>query len=197
MRTIYTILALLLVNALFSQTTLFVNQNASGGQQDGSNWLNAFPDLQQALAVATDGDTIWVATGIYFPTAGADRSISFVLKQGVTLLGGFLGTETEASQKDFLTNETRLSGNIGFPQGSDNSFHVLRGEGLDSTTVVDGFVISHGIADSPGEHGSGGGLLLTSSTAVINTCPIIQNCRFEQNFAIQGGTISCDRNDNY
>ena len=57
----------------------FVNQNIQGGQQDGSSWNDAFPDLQQALAVSMDGDEIWVSQGTYYPTTTTDRSISFVL----------------------------------------------------------------------------------------------------------------------
>jgi|GEM_PF-498968 len=195
MRTIYTFILFFHTVNLFSQTTIFVNQNATGGSQDGSNWSNAFPDLQQALSLAVDGDAIWVAAGTYYPTSDNDRSISFVLKQGVKLLGGFVGNESTAAQRDFLLHETILSGNIGLPDGSDNSSHVLRGEGLDSTTVLDGFVVTHGNADSPGEYGNGGGLLLSPSQVVYNTCPIIQNCRFEHNYAFQGGAISADRVD--
>ncbi len=188
------ILSIPLTN-LLSQTTIFVNQNASGGIQNGSDWANAFTDLQQALNLAAEGDAIWVAKGTYYPTDDNDRTISFVLKQGVKMLGGFLGNEQTESLRDFVLNETILSGNIGQPDGSDNSSHVLRGEGLDSTTVLDGFVVRHGNADSPGEYGYGGGLLLSPSQSVYNTCPIVQNCRFEHNYAFQGGAISADRID--
>jgi len=111
------------------------------------------------------------------------------------MLGGFVGNESIETLRDFMLNETILSGYIGLPDGSDNSSHVVQGEGLDSTTVLDGFVVTHGNADSPGEYGSGGGLLLLPSQVIFNTCPIIQNCRFEHNYAFQGGAISADRID--
>jgi len=195
MRITYTFILFYFTASLFAQTTIFVNQNVAGGLQNGSNWANALPDLQQALSLAADGDAVWVAAGTYYPTSDTDRSISFAQKQGVKMLGGFVGNESIETLRDFMLNETILSGNIGLPDGSDNSSHVVQGEGLDSTTVLDGFVVTHGNADSPGEYGSGGGLLLSPSQIVFNTCPIIQNCRFEHNYAFQGGAISCDRTD--
>jgi len=166
---------------LSAQTTIYVNQNVPGGQQNGSTWADAFLDLQQALSVSVDGDEIWVANGTYYPTSGTDRSISFVMKNGVKIYGGFLGSETNLSQRDLELHETILSGNLGLPNGSDNSYHVLYGEGLDSTTVLDGFVVTKGIANGSDDHAIGGGLLINPSSSVYNTCPIIQNCRFEYN----------------
>ncbi|MDO8367513.1 MAG: choice-of-anchor Q domain-containing protein [Saprospiraceae bacterium] len=195
MRKILTLILALQSIFLFSQTTLYVNQNVQGGLQNGTNWSDAYPDLQQALSVTTIGDTIWVAKGIYYPTTTTDRSIFFVLKNGVKMYGGFLGWETNLTQRDIELNETTLSGNIGLPQGSDNSYHVLYGEGLDSTTVLDGFVITKGNANGSGVESMGGGLVLRPSPGIYNTRPILQNCRFEGNYAFSGGAISCERND--
>ncbi|MFN0214538.1 MAG: choice-of-anchor Q domain-containing protein [Saprospiraceae bacterium] len=194
MRKIFAICIMLQCTTIFSQTTIYVNQSVLGGLQNGTSWADAFPDLQQALAVATNCDTIWVAAGTYYPTATTDRSIYFVLKNGVKMYGGFLGWETNLTQQDFEQNKTILSGNIGLPQGSDNSYHVLYGEGLDSTTVLDGFVVTKGNANNPdNDQNHGGGLLLNPSFDVYNTCPIIQNCRFEQNYASVGGAIAIYR----
>ena len=63
-------------------------------------WATAFTDLQLALAAASSGDEIWVATGTYKPTATADRTISFAMKNGVGVYGGFDGTETMRSERD-------------------------------------------------------------------------------------------------
>ena len=60
---------------------------AAGG--DGSSWEAAFGDLQTALGAAVGGDELWVASGIYRPTAGPDRGVSFALKQDVAIYGGF------------------------------------------------------------------------------------------------------------
>lgn len=51
------------------QGNLHVDAMATGND-DGTDWANAFTDLQSALAVATPGDQVWVAAGTYRPTEG-------------------------------------------------------------------------------------------------------------------------------
>lgn len=101
MRLFLAYLAFVLPLTLCAQARYHVNQAATGGTQTGANWAEAFTDLQQALAAATTGDTIWVAAGTYKPTATTDRTVSFVLKDGVALYGGFSGTETDLEDRDF------------------------------------------------------------------------------------------------
>lgn len=180
--------------SLQAQSIFYVNQAVSGGQQNGANWANAFSDLQQALALANYGDEVWVAKGQYFPTASTNRTISFVWKNGVKLYGGFAGTESNLSERDYELNETILSGNIGGPEGTDNSYHVMYGAGLDSTSVLDGFTITHGIANGdepPSTNERGGGLLLESSFNGSISAPQITNCRFANNYAQYGGGVYC------
>jgi hypothetical protein len=57
-------LALLVANQNISGTTYYVNLNATGNNS-GTNWTNAFIDLQTAISVAVFGDQIWVAAGQY------------------------------------------------------------------------------------------------------------------------------------
>ena len=72
--------------------TIYVDASASGAN-DGSTWADAFTDLQDALDTAATGDEIWVAEGIYKPSAehggSGDRYASFQLKNEVALYGGF------------------------------------------------------------------------------------------------------------
>lgn len=184
----------ILPDAASAQTTWYVNQNVSGGAQNGTSWANAFPELQQALTIASSGDAIWVAKGTYKPTSGTNRGISFSLVNGTQLYGGFLGVETMLAQRNPMTNETVLSGDIGISGVStDNSYHVVRGKGLDHSTVFDGFVVTGGY--SFGEFtpnpldGLGAGILLEGSAGLANSRPIIANCRFERNYAYLGGAL--------
>lgn len=185
---------LLLPLLLTAQTTLYVNQNVSGGLQNGSTWADAFPDLQQALAVAQAGDAVWVAQGTYYPTKDADRLVSFVLNRGVKLYGGFVGTETALQQRDYAQYRSILSGDIGQPGvGADNSRHVLYGvvggNHTDTTTLLDGLVVTQGVAEgneTSGPEARGGGLYLYTGGS-----PVIQNCVFERNYAFDGGAIYC------
>lgn len=170
-----------------AQTTIYVNQNVSGGLQNGDSWANAYSDLQAALATAQYGDEIWVAAGTYYPTTTLEREISFHLRNGVRLLGGFNGTEQFSTQRNPAFNITGLSGNIGgLSTIFDNSFHVLRGKGLDGNTLTDGFVISDGQSDGVNTNPSddyGGGLYLIGSVTQANSRPVFSNCLFKNNHA--------------
>ena len=83
-----------------------------------------------------------MARGTYYPPNV--RSGSFVLPQGVSVIGGFAGNETELDQRDLSENPTILSGNIGSETHSaDNSHHVLVPL---NDSLLDGFIIEDGNA---------------------------------------------------
>ncbi len=83
----------------------YVNDDA-GGMNNGGSWADAYTDLQSALADANCAE-IWVAAGVYKP--GANRSDTFMLQNGVAVYGGFAGTESLLSERNWTTNPTILS----------------------------------------------------------------------------------------
>lgn len=167
--------------------------NAAGaaettGANDGSSWAAAFADLQTALARADAGDEIWVAAGLYLPTADADPDASFILKPGVALYGGFAGTEITRDPRDWQANPTILSGDIGVTgDGSDNSITVVTSAGLDATAILDGFVIQS--AATYGLYNPSGSPTLTHLTFTENGVglyidsgsPALTGVRFSRN----------------
>jgi len=148
------------------------------GTNNGHSWANAYTDLQAGLAAAEWGDEIWVARGTYKPTTGTLRTVSFALEAGTGLYGGFAGAETERGQRNWETNATTLSGNIGtVGSASYNSYHVVIGAHL---SVLDGFTITGGNANNNigwGYFYSGGGMSNSSSS------PTVTNCTFSGNTA--------------
>jgi predicted outer membrane repeat protein len=159
---------------------------------DGNSWDTAFNDLQDALNLAQPNTEIWVTAGIYRPDRGTGaREASFHLKNGVRLFGGFAGTETSIDQRDPNRYETILSGDLkgddgpDFANNDDNSYHVILASNMDSSTVLDGFVITGGNANGPGPkrgentNHHGGGLLGGDLTVI--------RCTFKYNFALQHG----------
>ena len=79
-----------------------------------------------ALAAADASDEIWVAAATYKPTATADRTISFALKNGVGVYGGFDGTETMRSQRNpAAQRHDPLRRHRDRGSAADNSFHVV------------------------------------------------------------------------
>lgn len=178
-----------------SAAVIYVNHAATGAN-NGSSWTDAFLSLQSAIATSVSGDQIWVAQGTYVPSAphfvGGARSVTFYIPgKNVQLYGGFDGTETLLSQRDWVANPTVLSGEIGAPGLADNAFHVLWLDNCDNSMRVDGFTIRDGNADLfffPQE--AGGGIFLDRFTG-SQTSPTIANCTFTGNHANRGGAIFC------
>ena len=70
---------------------------------DGLTWTTALASPQTALDRAIPGDELWLAQGIYFPEVEANRPLptaSFFLRDGVSLYGGFAGTETSLEERE-------------------------------------------------------------------------------------------------
>jgi predicted outer membrane repeat protein len=187
---------LLTTGALLGQATHFVRGNATG-TGDGTSWANAFTDLNLALAAAQNGDQIWVASGVYRTGTNNMPANTFALPTGIKLYGGFAGTETQLSQRNWTTNATRLTGdqagndvvdNFALSTRSDNSHHVVSVivGGSTAPAVLDGFIISNGhtdtIAAAPGVNRAGGGVLLGAVAT-------IRNCAFEQHYGESGACI--------
>jgi hypothetical protein len=162
---------------------LYVNINATGAN-NGSSWTDAYTSLQSALSAAVSGNEIWVAAGTYKPTTDADRTISFVMKAGVAIYSGFTGTETSQDQRNWVTNQTILSGDIGIQgDNSDNSYHVVVGV---TDATLDGFKITGGNANrADGLYNYGGGMF-----NFYFGSPTITNCTFSGNSANYGGGMS-------
>lgn len=175
--------------SLTAQSILFVKQ---GGQGNGQSWQTAMGDLQQALQTARPGQQIWVAAGVYKPTATHDRQASFVISDGIALYGGFSGMEQSISQRNVKENPTVLSGDIGTPAVDDNSLSVIRTYGVSPSTIVDGFVIKGGnanLAASMGSESGCGGAWFNDGSQGKESSPTVRNCVFEGNQAHFGGAI--------
>ncbi len=126
----------------------------ASGLNNGTSWADAFNYLQDALAVASAGDQIWVARGTYQPDLGGgqtplNRNATFQLVDDVALYGGFRGYETTLEDRVGLFDDTVLSGDLrgddrpDFVNTDDNSYHVVT---ITSSEVLDGFTIRGGNA---------------------------------------------------
>ncbi|MBN8677622.1 MAG: T9SS type A sorting domain-containing protein [Chitinophagales bacterium] len=192
------LLLLSIYTALFS-TSIIQAQNryyvraAATGANTGVSWADAFTDLQAALQIAVAGDEVWVAEGVYYPTADTVRNISFEPKSGVQVYGGFAGNETAVEQRDWTTHVSMLSGDIGVQGDStDNSLNVMYLFQPDTNTVVDGFTLCFGRADDePASSGSrhraicGGGLYIEAGN--WDALATIRHCRFWRNSSLSFG----------
>lgn len=156
-------------------TTIYVDASATGAD-DGSSWVNAYANLQEALGAANPGDQVWVASGDYKTTTIANRFISFALETGVEVYGGFTGFEAALSERDPAANVTVLSGNIGTAAvETDNSYHVVIGASAGPTARLDGFTIRGGYADGAGAAAVGGGVYINVNGPTLANLVITDN----------------------
>lgn len=172
---------------------LFVDASAAGSG-NGLAWNSAFQSLQDALNLAsssTEYSEIWIADGTYTPSARATsseaRSETFALVDGVSLYGGFAGTETSKAQRQTKADgsyvyETILSGDLvgndNFTEPAtlhDNAYTVLYCYGINTSTTVEGLVITGGNAalstvhtgTVPPQWINGGGVYVNNSTGLV------------------------------
>ena len=180
--TIYSSVLIFLIAVHPGWTKVIYVNHAATGENNGSSWADAYVDLQDALAAAEADDEIWVATGRYIP--GTTRQSTFQLKENVALYGGFLGTESERDQRDWVTNTTVLSGDINgddsvdFSNTEENVYHVVTGA---SNAILDGFTVAGGNANGDDPNNGGGGMFNVSTA--LSTI----NCTFTKNQAKFGG----------
>jgi parallel beta-helix repeat protein len=98
-----------------------------------------------------------------------------------------VGTETSREQRDWIANETILSGDlkgddVGFTNNGENSYHVVIGDETNSTAVLDGFIITGGNANADIWPNDGGG-----GMSNYQGSPTIANCTFRGNSAYADG----------
>ena len=208
----------------------YVTQDGAGSK-DGSGWENSFgeAEFRPEIASADAGVEFWVAAGVYRPVIPADatavtadeKSASFVLKEGVSLYGGFAGNETERAARSQTGNVTVLTGDLANDDAhdadgvtanaanisGDNSACVVVGSGVTTATILDGFTVTAGSNPQ-----NGGGMYNDAGSPTITNCafagnyaggqgggmygnnssPEIANCVFSENIAFDDGGGMCN-----
>ena len=174
--------------------TIFVKTNATG-ENDGESWEDAYTSLAEALEEAEDNYQIWVAAGTYYPTSNTNRNTSFILPNGVEILGGFPNTGNPGiANRNPSLNLTILSGDI--DQNGDlanNSYTIIYTKDVTANTILDGFIIEGGNADDivtsdfPVLLKNGGAAWYNEASNFKDSNPTIKNCTFRNNFASNRG----------
>ena len=128
---------------------------------DGASWLSAFKTIEEAIDAAGYGHEIWVKGGTYV------RSSSYQIDKIVRVYGGFDGTETQRSARDWEVNHTIFDG--------DNDW---TGFYITSDITLDGFIFQNFVEYD------GGALFIEDCDSII------ANCTFQFNEAqVYGGAV--------
>jgi predicted outer membrane repeat protein len=189
--------------------TRYYVSKTGNGENPTLGWSTAYTSVQDALALAAVfGGEIWVAAGVYYPDQGIgqlddSKSSTFVLAENVKMYGGFDTNDTTFSERDWEANLTVLSGDIDENDTDTegvvlttthikgkNSYHVVRASGVTSNTVLDGFTITGGQANSGDTdylNSRGGGFDCEGSGDGNECSPILKNLSFSGNYAVDDG----------
>ncbi len=161
-----------------SPSVVFVNSAAEPGK-DGSSWQSALTSVGEAVALAArDAQTccatqVWVQAGHYYVYEdNAENSIT--MQPWVDIYGGFAGTETDVTQRDFEKNITVLDGHQ-FLESPNQVNHVLRAADY---STLDGFVVTGGRSLKNAQSGY---WLKGTALLMVDASPLIRNCVFAQN----------------
>ncbi|SOE20263.1 Right handed beta helix region [Spirosomataceae bacterium TFI 002] len=197
---------------VFAASVVYVDIAATGNET-GSSWANAYTDLQDAIDNQCGGLDIWVAAGTYHPTVdhtgnsspADDKEKVFFLTKNIKIYGGFAGTESSLSERNWEINKTILSGDFNnddtpplstspltIGNTAENAYHVIVNVNLTADAVFDGLTVKGG--NATGSSGflyqlvaisqeNGGGM------QNVNSSPTLRNITFEQNNAENGGGI--------
>jgi hypothetical protein len=144
---------------------VYVN-GAVGVGGNGTSWETSFRTIQAGIntAALAGGGEVWVAAGTY------TESIS--LASGVSLYGGFSGTETTLAERQPRSRPTLIDASRS--AAGSRAAHAVRVRGA-SAARLDGFVIG-GSGGGAGVVENNGGISLVDSTGiVVADCVITDN----------------------
>jgi len=113
-------------------TDLFVSPAGSGDCSQGNPC-----DLQTALGTASDGDTIYIAGGVYTGSGGAVVTVT----RDLTLYGGWDGSTTTPPVRDPDAHPTTVDG-----EGERRGVYASG----DITVTLEGFTVTNGVASIKG-----------------------------------------------
>lgn len=156
----------------FASGIIYVDENAIEGFDIGEDWPNAFLRLESALDAAAmypHVTQIWLADGEYIPTPGNNRVATFYLRSGVTVYGGFSGSETMLTQRNPTTFTSLLSGDLSLDGNPDNnSYHIVTVDVATTNVCLDGVSISKANANGSAPHNAGGGVMCEGQLCLVN-----------------------------
>jgi hypothetical protein len=166
------------------------------GRKDGSSWENATEDLQMAIDIEEDHE-VWIQSGKYVPKVpeitNDVRKTHFLLRDGVSIFGGFSGTETLKEEREKADmnldglvsqweykNQTILSGDLSgndiyssWPLTTNNSENcyqvVCQSDDFEIPTLLEGVIVQGGNNNSVALDKQAAGIYIRKNTKLQNS----------------------------
>jgi len=175
----------------FSQ--VYVDAKATG-LNDGSSWVNAYADLQDALLLTTPSE-IWIMNGEYFPSQQGD-TFYYYIDGNHSIYGSFIDGATSIDDRDLENAPSIINGDMNgddieddlMTNKEDNALHLFVIPTELDLVKIDGLEFKNGAALITDENDetffeNSGGAILSFSNIEIN------QCNFNQNRARSGGGV--------
>ncbi|WP_430814655.1 InlB B-repeat-containing protein [Carboxylicivirga sp. RSCT41] len=178
----FVLVCIMLVGLMNAQERVYVTTDGDAftSVEAHNSWANATSDVQAAIHAVAEagGGEVWLGSGTYYPTENyynvdptdplydadeAARSFSFMMRDNVSIIGGFNGEENPGDRANYgyqEANATILSGDIGVENDdSDNAYHVVYGnDKTANSAMLSDVVITKGFANGTGRNSRGGGI---------------------------------------
>lgn len=180
---------LLCAPVVVGQTIIYVDDDATGAD-DGTSWVDAYTNLQTAIATAQSvtPSEVRIAEGTYVPNSASEF---FMMHNDVALLGGFAGAyqpgpgPPDPDDRDIDVYVTILSGDLNGDDGPglfedyiDNATTVVRfaTQFQNATSILDGVTVRGGA---------------NNSSAIVLFAGVVRCCLITENFnSSEGGGMT-------
>jgi predicted outer membrane repeat protein len=183
------ILAACSISFVFAQTVYRVNPSSTQ-TPDGLTWESGYKTISAALVAA--GDTsptvieIWVKADTY--------NENFWLRNNVHIFGGFIGTESVLSERNYIVNATiikpsDLTRKIIYRHGANSVKNgildgfILTGSTIGGVYLNNGNILRHCTITGNTATGNGGGVYMDNGAT-------LENCLITDNQGNNGGGIA-------
>ena len=132
-----------------------IRVSPDGDGTDGLSWTTAYTNITDALTASASGDHIWIKSATY--------QEALELKTGVSIFGGFCGTEADNDfyLRDYEKNTTTV-------HGGGLSQPIIQVRNVDQV-LIDGIVVTGG------ESQDGGGVVCLNAELHLRHCTIADN----------------------
>ena len=159
----------------FADNVIYVSIDGNAAE-DGSSWGKATTLTNAAnLARQAPGMQMWLKEGTYSLSSSVDFS-------NLAIYGGFVGTESKLSERDWHSNPSIVDGG-----GTISPLRTLSGG-----SILDGVIVQNGVNQlGANGNGNGGGMIIANGTT-------IRNCIFRNNRTqngTNGAAIHCNTGD--